>query len=252
MNRSLVGAFVLIGFAVFGAALQGCGKPQAAFNAESVISQSCAIATDQRQSFMAKVSGFPLQVNVDSTFSTAQISAIQSAVDQWNTLGQKQMGSDFFKLQVQTFSDSLRALDPSDCSAGADQPDLVPIMKESSGSHWKTLGFGDNIPAATLRCYGGEEVNRQIILVYTSIVDSAQMMSVMVHELGHAIGLDHSCTSDKSSDKYRACSGLPELHAYHVAVMYPALRARGASGSLPEVKEEIRANDVARTGCLYL
>jgi hypothetical protein len=239
-----------------------CGKGGSSaggeFDSEAVIGAGCAVAPDQRKSFMAKVPGFPLQLTVDADFTAEQRSAITTATDQWNQLGHQLMGQDFFQLRFASIAVGLRSADPRTCTRGSlGGPGVLSVLREQSSPHWQSLGFGENIPGATLRCYSGTEVSEQVTMIYTAInagkgIDPAQFSSVMLHELGHALGLDHSC-DDKNggSDKFRSCSGLPESHTYHTAVMYPSLRISTVASDAPEVKDRLRANDVLRTSCLY-
>jgi hypothetical protein len=112
-----------------------------------------------------------------------------------------------------------------------------------------------SIPAATLRCFAHGKVDHQVMLAYLNGgsvgADSVHFGSVVVHELGHTLGLDHSCMLGAGSDKFRACAGLPESHLYHQAVMFPTLRARRSRFEQPEIKNQLRDNDVRRSSCLY-
>jgi hypothetical protein len=82
-------------------------------------------------------------------------------------------------------------------------------------------------------------------------VDSSQFSSVVIHELGHSLGLDHSCVEAKGSTKFRSCVGLSEDDPYREAVMYPSLRARASLSDQPEIKDLLRPNDSMRASCLY-
>jgi hypothetical protein len=65
------------------------------------------------------------------------------------------------------------------------------------------------------------------------------LQSLVVHELGHMLGLDHSCTGS-------ACASAPE--AYRTAVMYPSLGFDGMNG---RIRRDLGTNDQQRANCLY-
>ncbi len=73
-------------------------------------------------------------------------------------------------------------------------------------------------------------------------------ISILVHEMGHMLGLGHSC-------EYRSADGIPDCNskylpkAYKNAVMFPQfLVTREGPG---EVRSKLNANDMGRTNCIY-
>jgi hypothetical protein len=93
-----------------------------------------------------------------------------------------------------------------------------------------------------------------MILVNVERVTKIQMVSLFVHELGHVVGLDHSCNDENRSD-FRGCSTLPIDHDYRKAAMFPILGSNRGDGvgfyGYPDLKETLQKNDIERTQCLF-
>jgi hypothetical protein len=223
----------------------GCGAPPDDFDSEGVISGDCQAARDQRGSFMAKVKSFPLRIRADAAYGPRERSGIQQAVSRWNELGRELIGQDFFALEFKTLTRDHYVADPKDCSTGPwGGPDTLAIVREPSHERWLGFKFGPNVPAATLRCFSGGWVDHQVVITDGNGLKNEHFGSVMLHELGHVLGLEHSCTDKEARENFRACAGLAISHPYYQAVMYPML-------SSLEIKDRLRENDILRSSCLY-
>lgn len=72
------------------------------------------------------------------------------------------------------------------------------------------------------------------------------LVTNIVHELGHVAGLDHSCNSKSESDaRFVGCGSNP-AQEYMDAVMYPF-----DASSAGQTRRVLQKNDQARSNCLY-
>lgn len=245
---------VLAGAAIFAAVLGGIGQ-----GCSDAASTACHnVPNEQQGSFMARVEEVPLKVVIDPNFTVSEQQAIAGAIDEWNAYGRQVRGQGYFVLQNSTeIPQKVRDANPRECGQAFGMERQFYILKEDSATHWKSIGFDETIPGATLRCVSGDMVAQQIIYIKPDIVASAQVGSVAVHELGHSIGLDHSCTTESGRADYIACGKVGQNHPYRSAVMYPSIRTRShlgdasASREVPEVRNILGDNDKLRASCLY-
>ena len=202
----------------------------------------------------------PVRLWIDRSFSGAQSKRIQSAVNSWNQWGIRYYGQPLFEVDTTREVDSLtmkkwrQAKDY--CRAGGVLwSEGVPILREMSSSHWtEDLGMTEMIPAVTYRCtYGNGQgkQSRQWILVQTELPKSLDPLEVWVlHELGHLLGLRHSCDNGPSpGPQWRSCRGLKKDSSYYRAVMYPYSPSEALPFEIDD-KESLGANDRLRMGCL--
>jgi hypothetical protein len=247
---SLIPALLVLALAACAPAEPGLGALQ-----ESIASGQCPVEQDQLGSFLPSL---PIQrtvtVAVDSAFSTAEKSAINQAINTWNDWSRGAVGREFFQeTQATIRSDFMPASgqNPCDFQVPGGDGDFA-VVRVTDPEVWSDLGLTSANPAATLRCRQGDELTRQVLLIRSDLVRSEQWVSVVLHELGHVIGLDHSCNSGAVTDDFASCEGLDAEHPYRVAVMYPKLSVGSSrTGRGVEVKEALKENDEMRAACLY-
>lgn len=217
-----------------------------------------SVSADQKASFMPGVSGFPIQVSADDQFVEAERNSIMAAVREWNQKGQKFIGSDYFSVQFKSLPDSLRQLNPHDCGSELGGEQDFAMVRELNQSHWSAIGFEQNTPGATIRCYDGDNVSRQIIYMNPTLMRSNQLDQAFSHELGHSLGLDHSCKSGSGSSDFIGCSSVSNTpsHPYFLAVMYPVLKntmvnmMTNVQSAANRVAAVINSNDETRAQCV--
>lgn len=206
---------------------------------------SCG-AADQHQSYMNPMDSTQVQtISVDSNFSDGEVKQIESAVATWNAQGRRTLGGNIFTVQKFSLSSNSTPESRTDCGFPG-TPNGFSVVKVNSTS-WSNLGFPNVSPGVTLRCSAGKEfASKQIILLNpTNIKNTPSIFeSVILHELGHTIGLNHSCDAGNAGKaEYRSCSGVSATSdPYREAVMYPYIDSN-------EHKEKLTSNDEQRASC---
>jgi hypothetical protein len=218
------------------------------------VSTDCVINEDQASTFSGRwaVAPVPLAVEVND-FNDTEIAEIVKAIDHWNNFFNQ---SKKFKLFLSgsnslslTSSGGTRVTKATLCGSTVVTPsgfsNSLKIYKIRSawpnGSQVMALTSFCPIvrPGAQFREFTNAlmEVNYQNYFVAGKPIPDLQ--SIVLHELGHMLGLNHSCNG---SD----CEEAPDN--YVEAVMYPSL---GFDGIYGRVKRTLKLNDQQRANCLY-
>lgn len=207
------------------------------------------IAPEQRGSYMPPLEEHqPVHVLIDPRFSSEQHEVISRAVEKWNSFSQASLHRSFFETAIVSDPGEGASLDGkgSDiCPLITESSESFRIVREDSEDTWKEFGLKKNNPGVTFRCSSGTALTKQIILINPQYAIREQFMSIILHELGHSVGLNHSCSGNPGVSDYLSCDQVmrPE-HPFHRAIMFPKL------GS-DEIKEDLRSNDKERANCLY-
>lgn len=223
---------------------------------------SCvALDDEQRGSFMALAdTSSVIQVHLDSRLSDENQRKIQNAATEWNRLSQTLRQKNLFTLDVGVLNEEQYPKAASDCSYDGGDKDRFWIIQENEQRRWKKLGFLDENPAGTIRCHQNETLERQVIFLNTDIAKPDQLQSIVLHEFGHTLGLDHSCQKGEGSADYIGCDHLKAEHPYREAILFPVLKLMSSNiGNdtsrtnyrvVPEVKESLQSNDQSRARCI--
>jgi hypothetical protein len=239
--------------------LSACGQSNAQMYSFASYVQNCTgLPANQQSSFMAPLPSTPVKIIVDEELDDSAssnpyiLASMQRAVQEWNTYGQSITQSDFFSYQVETIPSSIKSATAIDCeNMNLGDTSTFYVVRVDDMTQWQDLGFSSDIPGATVRCYTNGALTQQVIVVNPELVTADQLPVVLTHELGHSVGLDHSCSSGAGSADYVACSSLSDTDPYRQAAMYPEIVTAVASVSAGQSAPILQANDKLRAGCFY-
>jgi hypothetical protein len=220
----------------------GCGKNK---GDEKFTEISCG-ASDQFASYMNPMDSTVVQtISIDSAFSSDEVTKIEAAVATWNAESNREFGRDIFRTQVLGISASSVPESGQDCGFPGAQG-AFSIVKVTNQSTWTSLGFSSNNPGVTIRCAQGlAYATKQVVLLNTANMATMPeiFQNVILHELGHSIGLDHSCDSANAGKPgFAGCAAAGTDPSYGKAVMYPYVNPA-------DVRNELRPNDQQRATC---
>ena len=215
--------------------------------------KECVVNTDQTTLFKGHWPQHPIPLAVEAVdFSASELVEVQAAIEKWNDFFDSSKG---FKLYL-TGSSPLATIN----SGGArvtrgtvcSQTIVTPSGFSNSIKIYKTRSgwtYGSQVMALTSLCpvtVSGAQFRNLVAAVmeinyqdYFSTSLHPDLQSLVVHELGHILGLDHSCNG-------AGCTDAPD--EYRTALMYPAL---GFDGTIGRVKRDVGMNDQQRANCLY-
>ena len=224
-----------------------CGNKQK----QEPFSSACNLHEDQRATLSGRWSATPVPMAVHtSDFSAGEAGEILAAIQTWNDFFSTSKGIVLFY----GGRNNQMAEDPDQppsvqCSqpiiSGATYSNSIIIYKIRSGWHSNL----PNVAALTTYCpvangvlpaykWAMMEMNFQNFWVANRNPD---LQSVVLHELGHVLGVDHSC--DGAKQGFPGCDGASS--EYSDAVMAPTINANG------DQKRDLKINDQDRANCLY-
>jgi hypothetical protein len=245
-------------------------RPSASGNAGRIINYTaCQLPGDQGQgSLQGRWPSLPIPIVLDKDFYLTDegeaINALKGAIESWNVWSRLR-GLTAFDLQndgtgVTAGMDIPELTDCNQASYSSAVPDLVGIWKIS------THGFRRNARPSCLAqqkilpdgvqgqtdwiVQNGRIIGASILLNFEGFNAPGKRLidveSLLLHELGHVLGLLHSCNGS-SGDAIDGTSAPPCGLAptqYIDAVMFPFLE-------VAQERRELRQNDYNRVNCLY-
>jgi hypothetical protein len=242
----------------------GCGMPR---NEKSVT--QCTMGADQTKTYIGKWEVTPVQVALGAVVGTTaneivaqDKSIIKAASETWNRFSKISFGVPIIDYQDAATGDV--RVSNADVNRTICEHQLIAADGNSFSQPvmiWKRpkWPYASSIIALTTSCpQSGTSIFRMSIIElnvqHYFALDKPQpdATSIMVHEMGHMLGLGHSC--EFSSTSRNDLDGIPDCgsryipKAYKTAVMYPQFTVSTDGG---EVRSKLNANDMGRTNCIY-
>ncbi len=232
------------------------------------ITNTCLIPSDQSGSIEGTWLASPIPVafaaTTANTFDAQEISAITAAMDSWNQFFLKSSALPaIFNYGSSSTPNTSTLADTENGSQGLCSSAILTASGSFTGQVviYKMGSWPSDYPAAAIAltsyCKRTQTpypsfFNAVIELNYQSFFIAGQqipdLQSILLHELGHVIGLFHSCESSTVSGRPN-CNAAGLNPDYVAASMYPVFSFyQDGSG---QQKRALGTNDESRANCLY-
>ena len=265
------GFWALIPACLLNVLLLGCSvKPPASSTQPGRVTNYtvCALPQDQGSgSYQGRWQTLPIPVAIDQDFYLAdqggQAAQIRLAIQTWNEWARLR-GKVAFTIVNDGTGLGAGAPIPvtTDCSRKTitdARPDVMGIWKIQAGGDGRNertenntpcklldtgiQGFTDWTVNATTGIISGASILLNFDEFNTSSGNTVDVQSLVLHELGHVLGLLHSCNPGNGDTTTAVACGQAPFR-YLEAVMYFQL-------GLNEIRRQLRQNDYSRINCIY-
>ncbi|MGK5087209.1 hypothetical protein WDW86_06595 [Bdellovibrionota bacterium FG-2] len=236
-----------------------CAPPAPTAKDKEVVKE-CTLADDQKATLSGRwlITPIPIAFHQDSGFAKDEIADIVAAADTWNEFAKSSMNIPLIDYGGDPVNPrmSASAKPPTLCAQNIVQGNqfsgqvvIYKVGRWPYVNYPKAMALTSYCPLPAKPIYTINmaimELNYQNFFVAGK--PSPDLRTIIFHEFGHLIGLDHSCDMEKAN--FPNCKSPTLNPAYFSALMYPVF-GFDANGK-GEQKRELTSNDQGRANCLY-